>query len=263
MPFDIPNAGSLGFNLDQPNLPDGLGYGIIEPTISISLDAKKYPWTKNVPKEVYFEYVGNFANVNESRNNWRQLMYDALFEALIEPLLTSDEDTIVEDVVKSLNQNMWTMFHNSDEEIRFKSGQTPLVYDPMSIITFRYASCTGLSIFLVDALRTFGIPARLAGTPAWNGKVENGNHSWVEFYGSDSQWHIIEAKPASGKDDSDLLNPCQYWFCNRERTDGTPFYAASLDRNKEGSFPLAWDIDNNDVMGEDRTQFMVGLCSKC
>ncbi len=32
MPFDIPNTESLGFNQDQPNSPDGLGNGIIEPT---------------------------------------------------------------------------------------------------------------------------------------------------------------------------------------------------------------------------------------
>ena len=48
------------------------------------------------------------------------------------------------------------------EAIRFKSDQTPLVYDPLSTILFGYASCTGVSIAYVDALRTLGVPARLA-----------------------------------------------------------------------------------------------------
>ena len=41
-----------------------------------------------------------------------------------------------------------------------------------------HASCTGLSIFLISALRSVGIPVRLAGTPAW--VLTDGNHDWVE-----------------------------------------------------------------------------------
>jgi transglutaminase-like putative cysteine protease len=33
----------------------------------------------------------------------------------------------------------------------------------MQVIAAGYASCTGLSIFLVDALRAVGIPARVTG----------------------------------------------------------------------------------------------------
>jgi hypothetical protein len=50
----------------------------------------------------------------------------------------------------------------------FKSQQTPLIFDPMSTIAYSFASCTGVSIFLIDALRSVGIAARIAGTPAWN-----------------------------------------------------------------------------------------------
>lgn len=279
MPFDIPNAESLGFRAqdkdhDHP-LPDGLDHGIIGPTVSMAMDAlQQYPWTKSVPKDVFFEYVGSFVSVNEARNNWRPLIHDTLFEKLVKPMLDIGESTgregvtmTIEDIIKRINQNMWSMFNlNPDaKSIFFKSGQTPLIYDPMSIIAFGYASCTGLSIFLVDALRTFGIPARLAGTPAWNGKLENGNHSWIEFYGSDSKWHIMESRAASGGDDKDLLNPCQWWFCNKERTDDTSFYAARLDRKYSGGvfFPLAWDDSLIDVCGEDRTQFMRELCFEC
>jgi len=270
MPLDIPNAKSFGFHVDYDHyhpLPDGLDAGIVGPTVSMSMDAlQQYPWTKSVPKDIFFEYVGSFVSVNEARNNWRPLIYDTLFETLVKTMLDTGEST-VEDVIKRIDQNMWRMFNINPgaKSIFFKSGQTPLIYDPMSIIAFGYASCTGLSIFLVDALRTFGIPARLAGTPAWNGKLENGNHSWIEFYGSDSKWHIMESRPASGGGDKDLLNPCQWWFCNKERVDNTSFYAARFDRISSSGlhFPLAWDDSLIDVCGEDRTQFMTELCSEC
>ena len=224
MPFDKPNAETLGFHSPSSNLPDGLGNGIVHPTIELALDAKSsYPWTKYIPKSIYFEYVINFANVNEARSNWRPLFHSTL-ASIAENLAANGAE--VERVVHTVNQNLWTAFYknrNSDGEkasIAFKSGQTPLVYDPMSVIVYGYASCTGVSIVLVDALRALGIPARLAGTDAWHGDLENGNHSWIEFYGGDGKWHIMESLPASGgkggDDEGDgkkLLDPCQWWFC--------------------------------------------------
>ena len=272
MPFDIPNAESLGFHMspndtNNSSLPDGLSSGIVGPTITLALDAKRdYAWTNHVPKEIYFEYVASFGNVNEARNNWRPLFHDALLQSVIQPLISMENNATVEQVIRAVNQNLWDQFYTK-ETIYFKSGQTPLIYDPMSIIAYGYASCTGVSIFLIDALRTVGIPARLAGTAAWNGKEENGNHSWIEFYGSDSQWHIMESKPASGGsgDEDDLWDPCQWWFCNGDKVEGTSFYAARLDRvGSDGVvFPLAWDLDNDGVVGEDRTDFMRELCSRC
>jgi hypothetical protein len=58
---------------------------------------------------------------------------------------------------------------------------------------------TGLRIFLIDALRSVGIPARLVGTPAWNNDPRNGNHNWVEVWvDSISEWQFIQAEPAGG-----------------------------------------------------------------
>mmetsp|Transcript_6724 Transcript_6724/g.9764 ORF Transcript_6724/g.9764 Transcript_6724/m.9764 type:complete len:341 (-) Transcript_6724:38-1060(-) len=260
MSFDVPNAQSLGMHSTDDSLPDGLSNGIVGPTISIALDSKnKYPWTKHVPKDIFKEYVLNFSNVNEPRTNWRPLFLEAL-----EPLLTAmanEDSTTVEQVVLAVNANIWDAF---GKRIYFKSGQTPLLMDPMSVINFGYASCTGISIYLINALRTAGIPARLAGTPAWNGKVENGNHSWVEFYGTDGKWHIMESLPAAGSSPVDLLDPCQWWFCKLDKVKDTQFYAASLVcSTPKCYFPMAWDPENHCVPGERRTKFMRDLCSKC
>mmetsp|Transcript_3272 Transcript_3272/g.4763 ORF Transcript_3272/g.4763 Transcript_3272/m.4763 type:complete len:390 (-) Transcript_3272:170-1339(-) len=290
MPFDFLNARSLGFppsdNSTNGNgtLPDGLSNGILEPTVNISLYAKQnYPWTKDVPKDLYYEYVASFANVNEARSNWRPVFHD-LVKPIIEQILTSksrDSSDIptAKEIVQSLNDQIWTTAatYSNSESIKFQHGQTPLIYDPMSVLIFGYASCTGLSIFFVNILRTAGIPARLAGTAAWNDKEEDGNHSWIEFWSCDDdcggtgdsaggRWHIMESKPASGSHgDVDLYDPCQWWFCNEERVKDTFFWAARLDREEsEGIlFPMAWDLDNIGVVGEDRTAYMRDLCSGC
>jgi len=281
MSFDNINAESLGFPpTTQPETlpPDGLSHGIIGPTINITIYAKtNYPWAQSIPKPIFFEYVANFANVNEARSNWRAIFHEYLIQPILQPFLQLHPNPTIEDVVQLVNTHIWSQSMNdrgnSDgdnrniDEITFKHGQTPLIYDPMSILIYRYASCTGLSIFLINALRTVGIPARMAGTPAWNGKIENGNHSWIEFYGSDSKWHIMESKPAAGggiHKDVDLYDPCQWWFCNSEKVENTTFYAARLDREESDSvFPMAWDLDNQCVVGEDRTDFMRELCSNC
>ncbi len=59
------------------------------------------------------------------------------------------------------------------------------------------ASCTGLSIILVMALRSVGIPARGCGTALWS--KGSGNHTWVEFMDEKGEWHFVGA---SEQDDS-------------------------------------------------------------
>ena len=51
------------------------------------------------------------------------------------------------------------------------------------------ATCTGLSIMLVEACRAVGVPARLAGIQSWPGR--GGNHTWVEVW--DDGWHFVGA----------------------------------------------------------------------
>jgi hypothetical protein len=51
------------------------------------------------------------------------------------------------------------------------------------------ASCTGLSILLVDACRAVGIPARFVGTASWHDN--RGNHSWTEVW-VDGEWRVTE-----------------------------------------------------------------------
>jgi hypothetical protein len=74
-----------------------------------------------------------------------------------------------------------------------KSSIPPSARRPIKARSKRWssglASCTGLSILLIDACRSVGIPARLVGTPMW--ADNRGNHTWVEIW--DGGWHFIGA----------------------------------------------------------------------
>merc|ERR1712110_657166 len=79
----------------------------------------------------------------------------------------------------------------------FKANQTPMVMAPVTeTLRLGYASCTGMSILVANALRSVGIPARIVGTALWN-RPEGGNHNWVEFWTGeqDGGWHYMDAAP--------------------------------------------------------------------
>ena len=260
MAFDISKMETLGFATDI-DAPDGLAYGIIGPSITLALDAKvNYTWTDDLPRPIFYEYVMNYAHTNEGRTNWRPLL-----KQTVDPLLFSTAS--INDIVIALNTNIWTSLAPSrTDSIVFVGGQTPLIFDPMSVIAFGYASCTGLAVLLASALRAAGIPARVVGTPAWLGQRDNGNHNWVEVY-RDGEWNFMEPSPKQSTIDSLDRDPCQRWFCHKDRfndTITTPVYAARLDHSRNDStFPLAWEWNSKDVPGDDRTKYYREMCSKC
>merc|ERR1711920_1055233 len=131
--------------------PDGkLPHGLVGTNIELALETYgSYSWTKDVPKDIFLEYIVSFVNVNEPRTSWRPLFVDALAPTV--KLLLDSQGVDVNQVVHAVNTDIWKAFGES--EIVFKEHQTPLIFDPMSTISYKHASCTGLSIFLVNALR--------------------------------------------------------------------------------------------------------------
>jgi Transglutaminase-like superfamily len=260
MAFDLAKLETLGFATDT-DAPDGLDYGLIGPSIKLALDTKaNFTWTDDLPRGIFYEYVMSYAHTNEGRTNWRPLLKQA-----VDPLILSAAS--INDVVVALNTHIWTVLAPSrTDSIVFVGGQTPLIFDPMSVIAFGYASCTGLAVLFASALRAAGVPARVVGTPAWLGQRDNGNHNWVEVY-DDGEWKFMEPSPKQATIDSLERNPCERWFCHKDRfneTVTTPVYAARLDhsRNKT-TYPLAWEWASKDVPGDDRTEYYTDVCSKC
>jgi len=105
---------------------------------------------------------------------------------------------------------------------------------PFETMETGVATCTGLSILLVDACRSVGIPARVAGTPLWNN--ESGNHTWVEVW--DGDWIFTgaaEQDPAGFNRGWFVGNASQAVKDDRRKA----IYASSF--KKTGlSFPMVW-----------------------
>lgn len=266
MAFDIPFRETMGF--PDGNIPsvDGLNNGMIGHTVQLALEAKlSYSWTDALPKQIFFEYVLNYANLNEARTNWRPLLVDAL--KFNESDIWVSGEANLTSVVSWVNKHLWTVLGRNGSPIYFKSSQTPLIFDPMSTISFGYASCTGTSILFCNALRAVGIPSRVAGTPAWYGNASQGNHNWVEVLVGEHGWKFLEPSPSLPEADTLDNAPCSRWFCKPSRFPASKVYAARL--TKQGSvdstvaFPLAWEWDCQDVPGIDRTDYYTDICGLC
>ncbi|MEM7785004.1 MAG: transglutaminase domain-containing protein [Planctomycetota bacterium] len=127
--------------------------------------------------DLFFNYVLPYANIDEPRDPWRSEMMKICDE------LVSDCQTPGE-AAQRLNEKLFGIINVKYSTKRKRANQSP-----KESIEQGLASCTGLSIILVDACRSVGVPARLAGIPSWKNK--RGNHTWVEVW--DQQWHFTGA----------------------------------------------------------------------
>ena len=125
--------------------------------VALAVTARnEFQWAKDVPWEIFLNDVMPFGNLDEQRDPWRQLFYEK-FKNLVKSAKTLNE------AAQILNKEIWGIW-----DIVFKPNLAPKIMSPFQTIDHHYASCTGLSIFLVDAFRSVGIPARVAGAPCWN-----------------------------------------------------------------------------------------------
>tara|TARA_Y100000588_G_scaffold310442_1_gene336001 strand:- start:30 stop:1127 length:1098 start_codon:yes stop_codon:yes gene_type:complete len=134
-------------------------------------------WGENIPENIFFDGILPYANLNERRDNWRKDFYNKFFP-VVKDCKSSYEGAAL------LNQKIFEMIGVIYSTKRPKADQSP--YES---IDAGMASCTGLSILLIDACRSVGIPARFVGTPSWYN--DSGNHSWVEIW--DDGWHFTGA----------------------------------------------------------------------
>jgi hypothetical protein len=255
------------FHFDAPNVATLFDGGIAVPTVELALGVRmRFGWAASVPRSIFRSSVLPYANVNEARTDWRQLMTNTLT-----PVLAAvPNSTSLADVATLVNGKLWPALGGltGRKTIVFQGDQTPLVFDSLSTILFGSASCTGISITLVDALRAAGVPARLVGTPAWHAKPSDGNHNWVEAWlGRDKGWRFIEGIPAGGGETFD--NPCDKWFCDAQHFNGSGTQVFAATYGYGGSpgggthYPMAWDLKNLGVPGVDRSGYYDKTCSAC
>ncbi|PNW71410.1 hypothetical protein CHLRE_16g653150v5 [Chlamydomonas reinhardtii] len=219
-------------------------YEFLQQQVKLALKAREdNDWAKKVPMDLFMNYVLPYASLDEPREDWRSLFYDK-FSPLVK-----GTDSLLE-AAREINYRIWDL---DGWNITFKAEQTPEIMSPSQVLSHGYASCTGLSIFNVNALRAVGIPARVAGTPEWVGS--GGNHDWVEVW-ADGVWSFFDA----------IRQPFnQTWFFPdpvRWQVSGSfkhAVYAASFKPTPKGIiFPLAWRDDYESVVpGYDVTKYYV------
>ena len=172
-------------------------------------------WGQKISDEVFYSYVLPYANLNERVEDWRLDFYNK-FYPMVKDLESAYEAVVV------LNHKIYEELGVVYSTSRPKADQSP--YES---IDAGMASCTGLSILLIDVCRSVGIPARFVGTPSWYNN--SGNHSWIEAW--DNGWHFTgAAEPTDQK-----LN--ESWFQDLASK-------AIQGNNKYGVFAATWEETN-------------------
>jgi len=179
------------------------------------------PW--KISDELFHNDVLPYANVDETREAWRAEMRTRAAK-LVSDCKTSGE------AAQRLNEKLF-----KDVGVKYSTKRKRANQSPNESIDQGLASCTGLSILLVDACRSVNVPARLVGVPSWTTK--RGNHTWVEVW-DNGDWHFTGAAEynAKGLDKA--------WFVgDASKADKTSrrhaIYAVSYQKT-ETQFPLVW-----------------------
>ncbi len=225
-----PQRAAMKFLLE--NAPDSdlqtLSAAFLRAQVQLAFEARaKSPWKSRLTEELFLNDVLPYASLSERRDNVRgQLRQLSL--PLIQGIKTPGEAAL------TLNRKIFDIVKVKYSTERARPDQSPL-----ESMASGKASCSGLSILLVDACRAVGIPSRVAGTPMWaNGR---GNHTWVEVW--DGEWKFLGA--AEGDD----LN--KGWFAgdaskaNTGKIENAIFVSSW--RKTGVSFPLVWDSANQSV----------------
>jgi predicted esterase len=170
-------------NMPEPDLKRLSGQYLLE-NVALAYDAwNKAAWHDRVPKEIFLNEILPYASINEARDDWRQVLREKC-APLVEGCKTPGE------AAHRLNQKLFKLVQVKYSTERKKADQSPLESMKSGL-----ASCTGLSVLLIDACRSVGVPARLVGTPLWFNN--RGNHTWVEVW--DETWHFAGAAEPDSK----------------------------------------------------------------
>jgi hypothetical protein len=219
------------------NMPAGdrafLSRDFLMENLSLALEARKtFPWAASVPERMFLNDVLPYASLDEPRDPWRAEFY-RLATNIVRDCKTATE------AAQALNRELFKQINVHYNLARKRNNQSP-----QESIEQGKATCTGLSIILVDACRAAGVPARIAGVPAWAQK--EGNHTWVEIW--DGNWFF------TGADEYDKTGLNRAWFNSdaaitvRSPNPLNQIYATSWRRTGQ-YFPLAWDLASREVPG--------------
>ena len=224
----VPPAQRPGLEFLIANMPDTdlttLSAHFLLENLAVAYEAQKgAAWRDALPDDVFLNDVLPYACLNESRDDSR-----AMLRARCLPLIAGA--TTPGEAAQMINRKLFPLVGVKYSTERHRPDQAPL-----ETLASGKATCSGLSILLVDACRAVGVPARVAGTPLWSDG--SGNHTWVEVWDGGA-WHFVGA---AEPDDKGLDHA---WFEHnaslaKRDMPANAIYASSF--AKTGlAFPLVW-----------------------
>jgi hypothetical protein len=201
LPPDDPEAREcFEFLLEyMPERDLGLNISMLLDTVSYALLARRtMPWGSLVPWPLFLNDVLPYSFLAEPRNPWRPFFWNYFTKN--QTYWNALQNMTIAEAAAWMNTWAW---HAASPPIHFVEGGFDGLnaYSPFQVIARGNSSCTGLSITLSAALRSVGIPARIAGTPHWNlgnktcpdgdDSADCGNHDWVEAW-TDGGWSFLD-----------------------------------------------------------------------
>ncbi|MBL9135320.1 MAG: hypothetical protein JNK85_05610 [Verrucomicrobiales bacterium] len=189
----------------------------------------EFPWAASVPIDLFHNDVLPYAVFDETREPWRAELLEKA------RTLVKDAKTATE-AAQALNRDLFKLIN-----VHYNTGRKRPNQSPSESIAIQKATCTGLTIILVDACRAIGIPARGVGTPMWTN--ERGNHTWAEIW--DGDWHF------TGADEYDPQGLNRGWFVGdaaKAKADVPRYSIFATSWKRDGvSFPLVWARHSTEV----------------
>lgn len=205
--------------------------------LRLALKAREaFPWAKEVPEEIFLNDVLPYAVFDEPRDPWRAFFFEKA-GAIAKDAKSAGE------AAQALNREIFNVVN-----VHYHTGRKRPNQSAKESMEIGKATCTGLSVILVNACRAVGIPARAVGTPLWaNGR---GNHTWVEIW--DGGWHF------TGADEYDQEGLNRGWFVNdaaQAKADVPRHAIYATSWKKEGlSFPMVWSPGSERVAAVNVTE---------
>jgi hypothetical protein len=212
---------------------------IMDQVNGAALVREEFSWCSALPDSIFLNEVLPYYNLDEKRDNWREDFYN-----WFSPLVKDCRN--IYEAVDSVNLNVMEVLG-----VEYNTKRSAVNISPFQAIDEKMATCTGLSFLLVNAFRSVGIPARIAGTPLWTNM--RGNHSWVEVW-INGEWYFTEYYP-------DALN--KSWFLE-DAGKADPqnpvhwIYAASY-KPAQTHYSLVWDNKSTEIHAVNVTDRYISL----
>lgn len=216
------------------NMPEAdrnaLSVAFLTENLNLAFQARReFPWAAQVPEDIFLNDVLPYAVFDESRDPWRAELL-ATSRELVKEARTAAE------AAQALNRQLFKVIN-----VHYNTGRKRPNQSLKESQALGMATCTGLSIILVEACRAVGVPARAVGTPLWSNL--RGNHTWVEIW--DGDWHF------TGADEYDARGLDRGWFVGdaaKAQAD-VPRHAIYATSWKQAglSFPMVWSRRDDSV----------------